>query len=183
MEAEDKARFSEALSAMGIMFSDEMTRPRINVYWGLFAPQCNVDEWVYACTRAMHAETFHKVPLPAVLFGYIEEYRVERRQRREREWREARVLEEAAAIAHHDTNEWQAEQAAKRAALEQMRAEAEAELERKWGKDWRRAVEPVQPLRHPLRPEDLVYTPSVDAETAKARLREQLQQLHAEEEV
>lgn len=83
MTLKDQPRFFQALNAMGEFFSDELTEIRQRIYWDLFQ-RVSIDAWEYACVQCMRSETFHKVPLPAVLTPHVMEY-----QRREMAQREA----------------------------------------------------------------------------------------------
>jgi hypothetical protein len=82
LTAADRPRFFQALAAMGLNFSDELTKPRQTLYWQVFAPKLTIDEWEYACFQAIERENFHKVPLPAVLLDYVREYRRAQRDAR-----------------------------------------------------------------------------------------------------
>ena len=79
MTPEDNTVFFRTLSSMGLLFSDEMTKPRQKLYWDLMQ-DVTIEEWLYACEQAMRRETFHKVPLPAHLLDYVREYRKNTRQ-------------------------------------------------------------------------------------------------------
>lgn len=78
MKNEDRKAFFQALNTMGEFFCDELSEIRQRVYWQLFGG-VTVQEWEYASLRAMAEETFHKVPLPAVLMEYVRAYRTSRR--------------------------------------------------------------------------------------------------------
>jgi hypothetical protein len=81
--------FLLGLAKMSECFCDAMSEARQDLYWEVLAPDITMDEWDYACHAAMARETFHKVPLPAILFGFVHEYRKEVRRRQH-------ALEEAA---------------------------------------------------------------------------------------
>lgn len=119
MNPEDSPRFYQALSAMGLMFSDTLAKPRQKLYWDLMRDRCTIEEWEYSCHEAMRRETFHKIPLPAALMDYIYEFRTAQRQALEQEERrrqeDARLLARAERLALEASPEWQAEQAKLRA--------------------------------------------------------------------
>ena len=95
MHPTDLQPFLEALNEMGEFFSDELSELRQRSYWRLMEDKCSLGEWRYACAQAMTRETFHKVPLPAALLVYVEEYRQEQRDlelKRERAAAEQRQL-------------------------------------------------------------------------------------------
>ena len=75
MEPQDSVRFFQALNAMSLMFSDEMTIARQKLYWATLSGPLTIEEWEAACLQALTCETFHKVPLPAVLLSYAKQYR------------------------------------------------------------------------------------------------------------
>lgn len=77
----DSPRFFQALAEMSLIFCDEVTKERQKLYWEALHARLTIDEWEYACGAAIDRETFHKVPLPAVLMGYIHEYREEQAKR------------------------------------------------------------------------------------------------------
>ncbi len=87
MTPQDQLRFYQALAAMGVYFSDELTKPRQKLYWDLLHEHLTIDEWEYACHQAMLEENFHKVPLVATLKGYVQTYRAAHRTQRQREER------------------------------------------------------------------------------------------------
>jgi hypothetical protein len=123
VEQEHSDRFFQALSAMGVMFSDELSKQRLLLYWETFREEVTIEEWEYTCVQAMRRETFHKVPLPAALMDYVREYR-QMQARHEREV--ARQIAEAERLALEASPEWQAEQVERREAALRQRAEAEA---------------------------------------------------------
>ena len=82
---DDTKRFLHALYSMALVFSDEMTLDRQRLYWETCRDEVSIDEWEYACKRAIKQETFHKVPRPAVLLRYVTEWRAEKRRRTEAE--------------------------------------------------------------------------------------------------
>ena len=77
----DRPRFFQALAAMGVMFSDELTKPRQQLYWDIFRTKMEIDQWEHICQQAMEYETFHKLPLPRTLWNYGEGFRQQARQR------------------------------------------------------------------------------------------------------
>jgi hypothetical protein len=133
VEPTESTRFLELLNALGVMFSDELSRPRQLLYWETFRDRITLEEWEYAASAAIQRETFHKVPLPAVLMQYVLEYRARQHQhqldeeRRERE--HARLLAQAERLAREASPEWQAEQAKKRAEEEQLAQEYQTWLQ------------------------------------------------------
>lgn len=187
MTLDDSPRFFQALAAMGLIFSDDLSKDRQRLYWEIFRDRITLAEWEYACHQAISRETFHKVPLPAVLMDYVRECRqAHERQLRleEAQAREAaRIIEQAQRVLLEASPAWQAEQAAKREAQENAVREAIADLNRKWGIDWRLMPETV-PSRQRFRrlsEEELRYQPHENPEEAKAKLREQLRLLQAED--
>lgn len=132
MNPEDSPRFYQALSAMGLMFSDTLAKPRQKLYWEVFAPKVSIEEWEYACHEAISRETFHKVPLPAAMMTYVYEWRM--LQRRALEQAEAKAREEARLVARAErialeaSPEWQAAQAKQRAEDEAREREYQARV-------------------------------------------------------
>ena len=63
------------------MFCDELTKERQKLYWKALHARLTIEEWEYACETAMDRETFHKIPLPAVLMAYAAEYQQEQASR------------------------------------------------------------------------------------------------------
>ncbi len=168
MNQHESTRFFKALGEMGLMFSDELTKPRQRLYWEVFRDTCTIDEWEYATHEAMLRETFHKVPLPAALLDYVKECR--------RKEREQRLQDQCA------------EGVKTRETLLQIREELVPSEEVRhliasvFPED---AMQPRTPHRHPkirLSDEDLRYEPTVDPEIAKQKAREQLRQLAEEEQ-
>jgi hypothetical protein len=86
---------------MSEFFGDELSEVRQRTYWRLLAPICTLQEWETVCLEAMGGETFHKVPLPAVLQGYLTRLR----QARARETSRARLSHQRALEA---SPEWRA---------------------------------------------------------------------------
>mgnify|MGYP001558054444 CR=1 FL=1 len=87
--------FLKELAKMSEFFCDMLSEGRQQLYWERMYTQVTMDEWVYACGQAIDRETFHKVPLPAALLVYVEEYRQEQRDlefKRERAAAEQRQL-------------------------------------------------------------------------------------------
>lgn len=60
---------------MGVLFCDELAKPRQKLYWDLLRDRMTIEEWEYACEQAMSREAFHKTPLPSVLLDYARELR------------------------------------------------------------------------------------------------------------
>ena len=86
MQTPDRPRFFQALSLMGEFFADDLSEVRQRLYWELTSELCAIEEWDYACKRAMQEATFHKVPLIAALMVYVQEYR-------DREWEDQKRAE------------------------------------------------------------------------------------------
>jgi len=169
---------------MGVMFADDLTTPRQRLYWEVLKDMITIDEWEYACTAALRHETFHKVPLPAVLLTYVAVCREEEARRaadvRRREFDEAMLIERAERLMLEASPEWQAEQEKQRA-----KEEEEHENYREWVAQQPRnilialgKINPPQPERwRRLSDDDLTYEPSEPPEVAKARLRSQFRQI------
>ena len=184
MDETDSRRFFTSLNYMAEMFSDTMSELKQRGYWNLLHPRLTIEEWEYACTQAMTRETFHKVPLPAILIDYAMEHRQAARAAEEAEHRHAleasRREAQAVRRALEASPEWQAEQKEQRAREQQDRADYEA-----WLATLPRAVKitlglinPPNPKRwRPLGEDDLLYVPTEDPEHAKGRLRAQFQKL------
>jgi len=169
---------------MGVMFADDLTTPRQRLYWEVLKDMITIDEWEYACTSALRHETFHKVPLPAVLLTYVAACREGEARRladaSRRQFEETMLIERAERLALEASPEWQAEQEKQRANAEQERADYQAWLDAQprhvliaLGK-----INPPQPERwRRLSDDDLTYEPSEPPEVAKARLRSQFRQI------
>ena len=71
--------FLHELDKLSELFSDAMSETRLELYWESLGHEVTLEEWQMACADARDRETFHKVPLPAVLWGYVEERRAQRR--------------------------------------------------------------------------------------------------------
>ena len=166
LRTEDMTRFITALYSMALMFADEIGQDKIRLYWETFRDKVSIDEWEYACRAAITHETFHKVPLPAVLLGYVTERRDEA----------ARLRREAAREAP-----------ATREQLLQLREQlvSPEEVQALIASVWPAGKEPppaVPPRRHGrLTAEELAFEPLGDAEITKAQLRAQLAWLEQEE--
>lgn len=188
MDPHDQCGFFQALNALSEVFCDEMSEIRQETYWRVFGARSTLAEWQEACYLAIERERFHKVPLPAVLWAYIEERRA--REQAARDAERARLAEATAeaqrlaAVAERHALEaspaWQAEQARRIADHHQKQQEWEA-FKAQQPRAWHIAMgylNPADPSRwRTLTADDLAYTPTVDAAVAKARLREQLHQL------
>ena len=170
-----------------MMFADELTEPRQRLYWQLFRDRVTIDEWEEACTQAMQRETFHKVPLPAALYGYIEASH--REQTRQRVLEEAQQAEDLKRVATSDrlaleaSPAWRANQEARR--IENQRARQEwADFCGKQPYEWHVEMGLVNPPRPPLQhlPEFYEYTPQGDPDAAKRKARAQLAQLLANQQ-
>lgn len=163
MTEQDSLRFFHALSAMALLFCDEMTKPRQHLYWEMLRDSLSIDEWEYACGQAMARETFHKVPLPAALMDYVREYR---QAEKERAWR---------AQCTHSTQSPQALLQLRESLVD--KAEVDALIASVWPEGQGTSAPKFPRPRLKLTAEELVYEPTVDAEAAKAKLHEQLRQL------
>lgn len=75
---ENYQAFLQELNKMSEVFSDEMSEFRQEAYWQIFGEHVTLEEWEEACLQAMSRETFHKVPVPAVMWGYIKQQRPRR---------------------------------------------------------------------------------------------------------
>ena len=88
MDDRDTTDFYVGLNEMGAMCCDELTEVRQRLYWEFFRDGHTLEEWLYACNQVMWRETYHKVPMPAILREYIVEFRKataeERKQREQR---------------------------------------------------------------------------------------------------
>lgn len=69
-----------------------MSEMRQRGYWGILSERLTIEEWEYGCLQAMERESFHKVPLPAVMLDYAREYRKARREQQARVARQRRQL-------------------------------------------------------------------------------------------
>jgi len=120
MTQDDAPRFFEVLNELAVFFSDQLEKERQRLYWALFRNEVSLPEWEYAAAQAMWRETFHKVPLPAVLMHFVQELR-------QRQEREARLVERA----QEQTRQAEADAALKalRASPEWQEAQAQQEEE------------------------------------------------------
>ena len=96
MHDHDMPEFLALLADVGAMCTDEISERRQRLYWEFFRDHSTIEEWAYACNQAMWRETFHKIPMPAVLREYIVEYRkTTAEERKQRELRqEAKQIRE-----------------------------------------------------------------------------------------
>lgn len=180
MEPQDIDRFFALLNAMGVMFSDELSKPRQMLYWELLQHKITMQEWEYACEQAMDRETFHKVPLPAQLMTYVEEHRTQRRQQVIDRWeRDQRTLETAERLALEADPVWQAQERQRKADLRRMEEEAYQKLARTLGPDWRN-VDTHHQIPGRIAGENLTYTPSADPLALRAAALEKVAQLKAQ---
>ncbi len=63
----------------------ELSEISVRAYWRFFESRCTINEWEGACQLTLERETFHAVPMPAVLLGYAQEWEgIERRARQKR---------------------------------------------------------------------------------------------------
>lgn len=157
--------FLKGLALMSEYFSDSLTQGRQEMYWQTLQPKVTLDEWEYACLQAIERETFHKVPLVAVLMNYVREYR--------RAQRELQLQEQCAQGVQSRSR-----LLALRESLVD-RAEVEALIASVWPEGLA-VVDPGTPKplapkrRWRLTEEQLHYEPTTDADEAKTRAREQL---------
>ena len=184
MTLEDRTRFFHSLNAMGTMFSDEVSKQRMALYWDIFRDRITIDEWEHACAQALVQEDFRKVPLPAVLLRSIHELHAEERRRAEEQATQERLaasqLAKAERIALEASPEWQADQRQKQAEIE-----AERQAYQAWLQTQPRSVlialgriNPPDPSRwRPLSDDELAYEQHTDPVQEKDKLRQQLRQL------
>lgn len=92
MDDTDSRRFFSALTFMAEMCADELSELKQRGYWSLLQDKLSIEEWEYGCMQAMERETFHKIPMPAVLLDYGREYRHARRAQREQAARQTKRL-------------------------------------------------------------------------------------------
>src|SRR5262245_26632136 len=170
METTDVERFFQALTAMALMFSDEMGKDRMRQYWLLLQDKCTIEEWAYAAEQAMLRETFHKVPLPAQLMDYVREYRQTQQAWLAQAEREAQRTPTARELLQIRERLVDPEEIRRliTTALPDFPGVAGPEGER--------------PRRVRWSPEELVYEPTVDPERAKAKLRRDFQRILDTEE-
>jgi hypothetical protein len=172
MEQAQSPRFFKALAEMGLMFGDELTKPRQLLYWELFRDKITIEEWEFATSQAMTKETFHKVPLPAALMEYVREHRRQQRakileeQCHEHTASRQRLLE----IREKQVDTGEIERLIASVFPEYPREEAERLLAREF---------PRRRVR--LSEEELQYEPQTDPEIAKRKAREYLEHLRNEE--
>lgn len=180
MHQDDELRFSKALAEMALMFADEVSKPRARLYWELFRDSVTIAEWEYACMQAITRETFHKVPLPAHLMTYVEEYRSARLRQIEERWQaNQQTLETAERLALEADPEWQAAQQHRKEELRRIEEEAYQVLARKWGPGWK-----DEPTRHQIPShvagEEWTYAPSADPAQLRAQALAKVEQLKAQ---
>jgi hypothetical protein len=180
MKPNDLSNFLASLNALGVMFSDELSKPRQRLYWEALKDVVTLEEWDYATMEAIRRETFHKVPLPGQLMTYIEEYRVSRRQHdKEREQAQRRTLEAAERLVLEADPVWQEAERRRKEDLRQMEEEAYKVLAKNLGPNWRDTDTHHQiPVRLP--DEGLHYTPSDDPARLRALALEKIEQLKAQ---
>jgi hypothetical protein len=179
MKMSELTDFLVSLNALGVMFSDEISKPRQRLYWEALKDIITLEEWNYATLAAIRRETFHKVPLPARLMEYVDEYRAHQERRR---WEEQRLVAQAERLALESSPEWHAEQAKKQAEREEHQQEYQA-----WLLEQPKTVlialgklNPPHPERWAaLEGDTLDYQQSNDPDEARTRLRNQLRQLMA----
>ena len=201
MEKSDIPRFFQALNSLGVMFCDELSKDRQQLYWTAMRVDVSIEEWEYACMQAIQCETFHKVPLPAILWTYIETFRQEQACRQEQEhFRQveaAYMVQNAQRIALESSPEWQAEQQALRLAREQERIHEREEARQRDQEyqDWKSSLSkedlrlfnflnlPSEPYTWPgiaRAEEQLYFQPRGDPAEAKRKARKQLSQIMSE---
>ena len=189
MTLEDRTRFFHSLNAMGTMFSDEVSKQRMALYWDIFRDRITIDEWEHACAQALVQEDFRKVPLPAVLLRSIHELHAEERRRAAEQATQERLaasqLAKAERIALEASPEWQAEQRRKQTEREAARAAYQAWVTTQPAslRILLNAYNPPNPSRwRPLSDDALAYEQSTDPMQEKDKLRQQLRQLMEEEQ-
>jgi len=180
MHQTDSKRFLVALNRLASMLLDELNDARMEGYWVTLGNKMSIDEFEGACRLAMERETFHKVPLPAVLIGYAQEYREAQALEAKRA---ERALAEQRRLALEADPVWQAQERQRRIDAAMQEAENIA-----WRAQQSRETLIELGLLNPPNPnrwvgadhDDLTYTPSVDIAARKAQLRAQLDQLMKE---
>lgn len=75
MQVNELPAFLTELNRMAMLFCDEMSKERVQLYWELFRDKVSLEEWQYACRKAMLGVEFPKVPMPAILMDYVKEFR------------------------------------------------------------------------------------------------------------
>ena len=187
MTLEDRSRFFRSLNAMGTMFSDEVSTQRQALYWDAFRDRITIEEWEYACREAIAKVAFNKLPLPAVLLGYIHELHAKQRRRAEEQAKQERLaasqLAQAERLALEASPEWQAAQR-----TQQAEAQAQREAYQAWLKTQPASIRialntwnPPNPSRwRPLSDDELAYEQRTDPVQEKEKLRQQLRQLTEE---
>ena len=94
IEMQEQDRFFALLTLLGEFFCDPLCDTRQRVYWQLFNERCTIEAWEWACYKAMDSETFHKVPLPAVMSEYLRAYTRLEQEVKQRVLTEQRAREE-----------------------------------------------------------------------------------------
>jgi hypothetical protein len=109
-----------------LFFRDTLTDEYRRLYWEAMAETCTMSEWEGACLRAMGpgGETFHVVPLPAVMQRYIDEVR-----------RETRIREEARRQQQEQELKLLESSTLRQEALLTLEA-SQAKLAALWGQEW-----------------------------------------------
>ena len=174
MESQNQLRFFQILNTMGEFFGDELSELRQRMYWEICRARLVIEEWEYACLQAMARETFYKVPLPAHLLEYVQEYRATQREeaarQRRMETEEQRLATEGAQRALQSDPKWQVEQ-------EHGWQEAQESLNKLFGANWRTIVdmqhaaeraERKRRLHHAIRMDDDLSFPQEDTPNATA---------------
>ena len=75
MDLEQYPMFLTALETLAAVCADPLEEIRLKAYWELMRDRLTLEEWCYACTKAIEQETHHQFPMPAVLLEYVKEYR------------------------------------------------------------------------------------------------------------
>ena len=94
IEMQEQDRFFALLTLLGEFFCDPLCDTRQRVYWQLFNERCTIEAWEWACYKAMDSETFHKVPLPAVMSEYLRAYTRLEQEVKQRVLQDQRAREE-----------------------------------------------------------------------------------------
>jgi hypothetical protein len=166
---------------MSVFFKDPMMEERQLLYWKAMRDRCSINEWVYACDQAMERETFHTVPLPAVMMPYCLEYRAERR----RQWLE-HVAERHRLLSQGEEPSrdpaFPGTEKERKAVIAQQAEQQRAILEAKWATLEAQGQQAGPKPYRKLGPEDLRYIPTEDPAKARARAMTLLAELRRDEE-
>lgn len=177
MQKQDMGRFFSSLVAMSTHFSDDMSPERQQLYWELLKDELSIAEWEYGCTQAMKHETFHKVPLPAVLIAYAQPYREEQHRRALAHYERQRQLNAASERSRDSSFSGTEQERRDAAALDY--AKVRAALEAKWNSEVDRLTGRDTSYRK-RSPEELQYVPQTNTEIARAEALRLLTKIRAE---